>query len=77
MRVASGKDNVAICGYHGWHDWYLSANLNNNNGKDLETHLIKGLEIKGVPKKLKTSFPFEYGNYNKIEKIVKEKNIEL
>ena len=75
-RAASGKDNVAICGYHGWHDWYLSANLNNNNGKDLETHLIKGLEIKGVPKKLKkTSFPFEYGNYNKIEKIVKEKNI--
>jgi len=21
-RAASGKDNVAICGYHGWHDWY-------------------------------------------------------
>ena len=35
-RAASGKDNVAICGYHGWHDWYLAANLNNNknlNGK--------------------------------------------
>ena len=26
-RAASGKDNIAICGYHGWHDWYLSANL--------------------------------------------------
>ena len=26
-RAASGKDNVAVCGYHGWHDWYLSANL--------------------------------------------------
>ena len=26
-RAYSGKDNVAICGYHGWHDWYLSANL--------------------------------------------------
>ena len=75
-RAASGRDNVAICGYHGWHDWYLSANLNNNNGKNLETHLIKGLEIEGVPKKLKrTSFPFEYGNYSKIQKIVKEKNI--
>jgi glutamate-1-semialdehyde 2,1-aminomutase len=23
-RAATGKDNVAICGYHGWHDWYLS-----------------------------------------------------
>ena len=20
-RAASGKDKVAICGYHGWHDW--------------------------------------------------------
>ena len=27
-RAATGKDKVAICGYHGWHDWYLSANLN-------------------------------------------------
>ena len=27
-RAATGKDNVAICGYHGWHDWYLSTNLN-------------------------------------------------
>ena len=31
-RAASGKDNVAFCGYHGWHDWYLSTNLNNNKG---------------------------------------------
>jgi glutamate-1-semialdehyde 2,1-aminomutase len=26
-RAASGRDKVAICGYHGWHDWYLAANL--------------------------------------------------
>ena len=26
-RAASGKDGVAFCGYHGWHDWYLAANL--------------------------------------------------
>ena len=25
-RAATGKDNIAICGYHGWHDWYLSSN---------------------------------------------------
>ena len=30
-RAAAGKDKVAICGYHGWHDWYLSANLNNKD----------------------------------------------
>ena len=28
-RAASGKENVAFCGYHGWHDWYLAANLKN------------------------------------------------
>ena len=26
-RAATGRDKVAVCGYHGWHDWYLSANL--------------------------------------------------
>ena len=49
-RAASGKDNIAICGYHGWHDWYLSANLNSSNNKNLDTHLLKGLKIEGVPK---------------------------
>ena len=28
-RAASGKEKIAICGYHGWHDWYLAANLGN------------------------------------------------
>ena len=26
-RAHTKKDFVAICGYHGWHDWYLSSNL--------------------------------------------------
>jgi len=26
-RAFKRKDKVAFCGYHGWHDWYLSANL--------------------------------------------------
>ena len=39
-RVRSGKDNVAFCGYHGWHDWYLSANFKNN--KNLDNHLMSG-----------------------------------
>ncbi|MBZ0305533.1 MAG: aminotransferase class III-fold pyridoxal phosphate-dependent enzyme, partial [Anaerolineae bacterium] len=44
-RAASGKDKVAICGYHGWHDWYLSANLGDD--KNLAGHLLPGLEPKG------------------------------
>ena len=75
-RAASGKDNEAFCGYHGWHDWYLSTNLNDKEGKNLDSHLIKGLKIKGVPKNLKkTAFPFVYGDIKGINKLVREKNI--
>ena len=73
-RAASGKDNVAVCGYHGWHDWYLSSNLNNK--KNLNQHLMKDLEVKGVPKNLRnTIFAFEYNNFSQLKKIVDSKNI--
>ena len=26
-RASTSKHNVAFCGYHGWHDWYLSSKL--------------------------------------------------
>ena len=67
-RAASGKDKVAICGYHGWHDWYISANLGER--KNLDGHLLPGLQPKGVPRGLKgTSIPFKYGDYKKLEEI--------
>ena len=73
-RAASGKDNVAVCGYHGWHDWYLSAN--HNGGDDLSGHLIAGLSPKGVPKNLKNSvFPFNYNNYEELFEIVEKNDI--
>jgi glutamate-1-semialdehyde aminotransferase len=73
-RAASGKDKVAICGYHGWHDWYLSAN--HNGGDDLSGHLIPGLSPKGVPKNLKdTVYPFNYNNYEELLEIVNTNDI--
>ena len=73
-RAASGRDKVAICGYHGWHDWYLSAN--HNGGDDLSTHLLGGLSPKGVPKNLKdTVYPFNYNNYEELELIVENNDI--
>ena len=73
-RAASGKDNVAVCGYHGWHDWYLSAN--HNGGDNLSGHLIAGLSPKGVPKNLKNSvFPFNYNNYEELFDIVEKNDI--
>lgn len=68
-RAASGRDKVAVCGYHGWHDWYLSANLGDEKG--LDGHLLPGLEPNGVPRHLKgTVFPFNYNNYAELENLV-------
>jgi len=73
-RAASGKDNVAFCGYHGWHDWYLASNLANSNG--LDGHLLPGLNPSGVPRNLKGSVhPFEYNDFDTLESLITSKNI--
>lgn len=73
-RAASGKDKVAVCGYHGWHDWYLSANLGDE--ERLAGHLLPGLEPRGVPQNLRgTVFPFNYNNYAELESLVDRHDI--
>ncbi|WP_308991773.1 aminotransferase class III-fold pyridoxal phosphate-dependent enzyme [Mariniflexile litorale] len=73
-RAAAGKDKVAICGYHGWHDWYLSAN--HNEGDELSNHLLAGLSPAGVPKNLKnTVYPFHYNNFEELLSIVDNNDI--
>ena len=60
-RAATGKDIVLFCGYHGWHDWYIAANLSNNSA--LDGQLLPGLNPAGVPRHLRdTSFPFNFNN---------------
>lgn len=73
-RAASGKDKVAVCGYHGWHDWYLSANLGDDS--TLDGHLLPGLEPNGVPRNLRgTVFPFTYNNFAELEALVNAHDI--
>jgi len=73
-RASSKKDNIAFCGYHGWHDWYISSNLASDS--NLDGHLLQGLEPNGVPRSLiNTAIPFEYNNIEKLESIVKNNNI--
>jgi glutamate-1-semialdehyde aminotransferase len=73
-RAASGKDKVAICGYHGWHDWYLSANLSGDD--KLDGHLLPGLASKGVPRGLQdTVLPFHYNNFGELEELVNNHDI--
>src|SRR3989344_285494 len=68
-RAYTDKDKIAFCGYHGWHDWYLSTNL--ARGKNLEGHLLPGLTPKGVPKGLHgTMFPFHYNKLDELKAIV-------
>ena len=60
-RAYAQKDVVLFCGYHGWSDWYLAANLNTDAA--LDGHLIRGLKPAGVPRGLlSTSFPFTYND---------------
>jgi len=73
-RAASGREKVAFCGYHGWHDWYLSANIQSH--ENLNKHLLSGLEPQGVPEALAgTAIPFTYNNFNELEQIVNDHEI--
>jgi glutamate-1-semialdehyde aminotransferase len=60
-RAATSKDIVLFCGYHGWHDWYIAANLSNDSA--LDGQLLPGLKPAGVPRYLAdTSFPFGFND---------------
>jgi glutamate-1-semialdehyde 2,1-aminomutase len=73
-RAATGKDKVAFCGYHGWHDWYLSANFGDDS--ILDGHLLPGLEPKGVPNNLKgTMLSFNYNKLEELEAIIANHDI--
>ena len=75
-RASTTRHKVAFCGYHGWHDWYLSTNLSKE--KKLGFHLFPGVKIKGVPKELKnTAIPFFYGDLKNLKKIIKKEKIGI
>lgn len=80
IRIArafnKNKQNVAACGYHGWHDWYLSSNLSNK--ENLNYHISKNIKINGVNKKLKdTIFLFKYNDIQRLEFLLKNKKIGI
>ncbi|MCC6240161.1 MAG: aminotransferase class III-fold pyridoxal phosphate-dependent enzyme [Phycisphaerales bacterium] len=68
-RAHTRRDVVAFCGYHGWSDWYLAANLGEHGA--LDGHLLPGLSPTGVPRGLKaTALPFAYNQIKQLEEIV-------
>jgi glutamate-1-semialdehyde 2,1-aminomutase len=73
-RAYAGKDKIAVCGYHGWHDWYLAANLDDD--QQLDGHLLPGLEPAGVPRDLAGSvYTFEYNCFDELEELVRNQDI--
>lgn len=75
-RAATGRDKIAFCGYHGWHDWYLAANLAEDHA--LDGHLLAGLEPAGVPRGLTgTMLPFRYNRIEELRAIAAAHGAEL
>ena len=59
-RAYTGKEHIAVCGYHGWQDWYIGSTT-----RDL-----------GVPKAVKElTHKFEYNNIESLEKIFQEQEL--
>lgn len=75
-RAVTGRDVVALCGYHGWSDWYLAANL--ACGDALSEHLLAGLEPRGVPRGLAgTAIPFRYNRLEELDAIIRNHGATL
>lgn len=75
-RASTGRDGIALCGYHGWHDWYLAANLSRADG--LDGHLLPGLDPAGVPAALSGSVrTFRYNRLDELDAILARGASEL
>ncbi|MDA7592294.1 aminotransferase class III-fold pyridoxal phosphate-dependent enzyme, partial [Rhodobacteraceae bacterium] len=73
-RAATGKNGIAFCGYHGWHDWYLSVNLGDTDA--LNKHLLQGLSSTGVPSYLKGKVnAFSYNSIEEFDQAISDENI--
>ena len=75
-RATTDRSKVAICGYHGWHDWYLAANLGDHDA--LRGHLLPGLNPLGVPRELRgTAMTFPFNDRNALDAIISEHGDQL
>jgi glutamate-1-semialdehyde 2,1-aminomutase/spore coat polysaccharide biosynthesis protein SpsF len=56
-RAATGRELIACCGYHGWHDWYIGTTTRNQ----------------GVPKAVQAlTIPFDYNNLESLQRVFAE-----
>ena len=78
-RAATGREKLAVCGYHGWHDWYLAANLDGNGHElPLDSHLLTGLRPNGVPSGLRdTVRTFRYNQIDELDRALQSDEREF
>lgn len=75
-RASTGRDVIAFCGYHGWSDWYIAANLSSD--RSLDGHLLPGLDPAGVPRGLAgTALPFRYNQIDELKSIIQQQGKNL
>lgn len=75
-RAFTGRDIVLFSGYHGWQDWYLAANLGENDA--LDGQLMPGLAPKGVPHGLSgTALPFYFHDMQNLSETIKKKKKQI
>ncbi len=56
-RAFTNRDRVAVCGYHGWQDWYIGSTARN----------------RGVPKATRDlTHPFAYNDLGSLEKVLSQ-----
>ena len=61
-RAFTGREHIAVCGYHGWQDWYIGSTTRD----------------KGVPVAVsKLTHKFEYNNIESLNKILHAHNNEI
>lgn len=76
VRATTDRSLVAICGYHGWQDWYLAANLGQDDA--LRGHLLPGLDPLGVPRELRgTALTFRYNDREAFDTILRTQGDRL
>jgi len=75
-RATTNRSVVAICGYHGWQDWYLACNLGDSDA--LRGHHLPGLDPLGVPGELRgTSLTFRYNDRAELDRIIASRGKDL
>jgi glutamate-1-semialdehyde 2,1-aminomutase len=61
-RAFTKKDEIAFCGYHGWHDWFIATTDLNSGIPKFNNHLIH---------------KFNYNDLNSLEKIFKKRKNKI